>query len=74
MTHANLNFIRKFKAKSTLTEEDAIKLGKDLNLKLAKRRTKTIKPEYLAKLAKLRKGKYMKFNSVDELRKSIEQR
>lgn len=34
----DLEFIRKFKAKSTLTEEEAIKLGKSLNANLAKRR------------------------------------
>ena len=28
-----------------------------------------IRPEYLKKLEKIRKGKYMSFNSVDELRK-----
>lgn len=31
-----------------------------------------IRPEYLKKLEKIRKGKYIKFNSVEELRKSIE--
>ncbi len=35
----DLEFIKKFKAKSTLTEEDAIKLGKELNKELAKRRS-----------------------------------
>lgn len=34
----DLEFIKKFKAKSTLTEEDAIKLGRELNKNLAKRR------------------------------------
>ena len=29
-----------------------------------------LKPEYLKKLATIRKGKYIKFNSVDELRKA----
>ena len=33
----DLEFLRKFKSKSTLTEEDAIKLGKELNKKLTKR-------------------------------------
>ena len=27
-----------------------------------------LRPEYLNKLAKIRKGKYMKFNSIEELR------
>jgi len=31
-----------------------------------------IKPEYLKKLEKIRKGKYHKFNTVAELRKAIE--
>jgi len=35
----DLEFIKKFKAKSTLTEEDAIKLGRELNKELAKRRS-----------------------------------
>lgn len=35
---SDLEFIKKFKSKSTLTEEDAIKLGKELNKNLAKRR------------------------------------
>ena len=30
-----------------------------------------LRPEYLEKLKKIRKGSYIKFNSVDELRKSI---
>jgi len=34
----DLEFIKKFKAKSTLTEEDAINLGRELNKNLAKRR------------------------------------
>jgi len=34
----DLEVIRKFRAKSTLTEEDAIKLGRNLNTNLAKRR------------------------------------
>ena len=29
-----------------------------------------LRPEYLAKLGEIRKGKYIKFNSVDELRKA----
>ena len=29
-----------------------------------------LRPEYLTKLRKIRKGKYIKFNSVDELRKA----
>jgi hypothetical protein len=28
-----------------------------------------LKPEYLEKLAKTRKGKYIKFSSIDKLRK-----
>jgi len=35
----DMEFIKKFKAKSTLTEEDAIKLGRELNANLAKRRS-----------------------------------
>ncbi len=34
----DLEFIKKFKAKSTLTDEDAVKLGRELNKNLAKRR------------------------------------
>ncbi len=34
----DLEFIKKFKSKSTLTEKEAIKFGKELNKKLAKRR------------------------------------
>ena len=30
-----------------------------------------LKPEFLEDLQKIRKGKYIKFNSVDELRKAI---
>ncbi len=30
-----------------------------------------LRPEYLSKLEKIRKGKYTKFNSVDDLRESI---
>lgn len=35
----DLEFIKKFKAKSTLTEKEAIKLGRELNANLAKRRS-----------------------------------
>jgi hypothetical protein len=38
---ADMEFLRKFKAKSTLTEEEALKLGEDLNKKLAKRYVST---------------------------------
>lgn len=34
----DLELIRKFKAKSTLSEEEALKLGKELNKRLAKRK------------------------------------
>jgi hypothetical protein len=34
----DLEFIKRFKAKSTLTEQEAINLGKELNKNLAKRR------------------------------------
>lgn len=34
----DLEFIKRFKSKSALTEEDAIKLGRELNRNLAKRR------------------------------------
>ena len=34
----DLEFIKKFKEHSTMTEEDAIKLGRELNKKMAKRR------------------------------------
>ena len=34
----DLEFIKKFKAKSTITEEDALKWGAELNKNLAKRR------------------------------------
>jgi hypothetical protein len=33
----DLDFLRKFKSDSTMTEEDALKLGRELNKKLAKR-------------------------------------
>jgi hypothetical protein len=36
----DLEFIKNFKLKSTLTEEDAIALGKEFNKKLSKRRGK----------------------------------
>ena len=29
-----------------------------------------LRPEYLTKLEKIRKGKYIKFNSIDELRRA----
>jgi len=29
-----------------------------------------LRPEYIKKLQKIRKGKYIKFNSIDELRKA----
>lgn len=29
-----------------------------------------LRPEYIEKLKKIRKGKYIKFNSIDELRKA----
>jgi len=29
-----------------------------------------LRPEYIEKLQKIRKGKYIKFNSIDELRKA----
>jgi hypothetical protein len=35
---SDLEIIKSFKAKSKLTEEDALKLGRELNNKLAKRR------------------------------------
>ena len=31
-----------------------------------------LRPEYLKKLEKIRKGKYISFSSIDELRKHIE--
>ena len=34
----DMEFIKKFKAKSTFTEADALKLGKELNASLTKRR------------------------------------
>ena len=34
----DLEFIKRFKSKSTLTEEDALRLGKELNARLAHRR------------------------------------
>ena len=33
----DLEFLKKFKSDSTLTEEDALRLGRDLNKNLAKR-------------------------------------
>jgi len=33
-----LEFLKKFKAKSTFTEEDALRLGRELNKNLVKRR------------------------------------
>ena len=36
----DLEFLKKFKADSTLTEEDALRMGAELNKKLAKRYTK----------------------------------
>jgi len=36
----DLEFLRKFKEKSTLTEEDALRLGRELNKNLAKKYTK----------------------------------
>ena len=33
----DLEFLKKFKSNSTLTEEDALRLGKELNKNLAKR-------------------------------------
>ena len=33
----DLEFLRKFKSDSTLTEEDALRLGKDVSKKLSKR-------------------------------------
>ncbi|MBS3119730.1 hypothetical protein J4475_02810 [Candidatus Woesearchaeota archaeon] len=33
----DLEFLRKFKSDSTLTEEDALRLGRELNKNLAKR-------------------------------------
>ncbi|MBI5065873.1 hypothetical protein HZA97_06560 [Candidatus Woesearchaeota archaeon] len=35
---SDLEFIKKFKSESTLTEEEAIHFGRELNKKLAKRR------------------------------------
>ena len=35
----DLEFIKKFKAKSTFTEEDALRFGRELNKNLAKRRS-----------------------------------
>ena len=35
---SDLEFIKEFKSKSTLTKEEAIKLGRELNKRLAKRR------------------------------------
>jgi len=34
----DLEFIKKFKSKSTLTDDDAIKLGRELNARMASRR------------------------------------
>lgn len=34
----DLEFLKEFKSKSTLTEEDAVKLGRELNERLVKRR------------------------------------
>ncbi len=35
---SDLEFIKRFKSKSTMTENDALNLGRELNSKLAKRR------------------------------------
>ena len=37
-----LEFLKKFKEKSTITEEDALKMGAELNKKLAKIYTKKV--------------------------------
>ena len=34
----DMEFIKKFKASSKFTEEDAIKLGRELNIRLSKKR------------------------------------
>ncbi len=36
----DLEFLKKFKSESTFSEEDALKLGRELNAKLAKRLSK----------------------------------
>jgi hypothetical protein len=36
----DLDFLKKFKSDSALTEEDAVKLGNELNARLSKRRLK----------------------------------
>ena len=36
----DLEFIKKFKAKSTITEKDALRLGRELNKSISKKRQK----------------------------------
>lgn len=59
---------------SKFCREHGISMSKQVELFIESQvgNEKEVKPEYLKKLEKIRKGKYHKFNTVAELRKAIE--
>ena len=59
---------------SKFCKEHGISMSKQVEIFIGSQvdKEKEVKPEYLKKLEKIRKGKYHKFNTVAELRKAIE--
>ncbi len=59
---------------SKFCKEHGISMSKQVDIFMESQidEDKEVRPEYLKKLEKVRKGKYYKFNTVAELRKAIE--
>lgn len=59
---------------SKFCKEHGISMSKQVEIFIESQivEEKEVKPEYLKKLEKIRKGKFHKFNTVAELRKAIE--
>lgn len=63
------NIYRKF---SEFCKEHGISMSKQINIFINSQMAdkEEVREEYLKKLEKIRKGKFIRFNSVDELRKA----
>ena len=63
-----------YKKFSSICKENGISMSKQVELFIESQvsEEKEVKPGYLKKLEKIRKGKFHKYNTVAELRKAIE--
>lgn len=63
------NIYRKF---SEFCKEHGISMSKQINIFISSQMAdkEEVRKEYLEKLNRIRKGKFIRFNSVDELRKA----